>query len=127
MAINFESGKPIFLQIEELLRNDIAAGRYKPDEKLPGVRDLALWANVNPNTMQKALTNLEAEGLIVTRGTSGKFVCNDPEKIAEAKVKIIKGLADEFREKCRRIGVSPREVAELLSTLENTERNEENG
>lgn len=127
MAINFESGKPIFLQIEELLRNDIAAGRYKPDEKLPGVRDLALWANVNPNTMQKALTNLEAEGLIVTRGTSGKFVCNDPEKIAEAKVKIIQGLADEFREKCRRIGVSASEVARLLSEKEATERNEENG
>lgn len=127
MAISFESGKPIFLQIEEHLRNDIAAGRYKPDEKLPGVRDLALWANVNPNTMQKALQNLEAEGLIETRGTSGKFICNDPEKIVEAKKKIIKSLADEFREKCRRIGVSPSEVADLLSLEEITERNEENG
>ena len=100
---------------------------YKPDEKLPGVRDLALWANVNPNTMQKALQNLEAEGLIVTKGTSGKFICNDPEKIVEAKKKIIKSLADEFREKCRRIGVSPSEVADLLSLEEITERNEENG
>lgn len=127
MTINFESGKPIFLQIEELLRNDIAAGRYKPDEKLPGVRDLALWANVNPNTMQKALTNLEAEGLIVTRGTSGKFVCNDEGKIEEAKKKIIQSLADEFKEKCRRIGVSISEVACLLSSDEATERNEENG
>ena len=126
MAINFESGKPIFLQIEEHLRNDIAAGRYSPDEKLPGVRDLALWANVNPNTMQKALSNLEAEGLIVTRGPSGKFICNDPEKIVEAKKKIIEGLADEFREKCRRIGVSPAEVAKILCE-ENTERNKENG
>ena len=125
MSIRFESGKPIFLQIEELIRNDIAAGRYKPDEKLPGVRDLAIWANVNPNTMQKALSDLEEEGLIVTRGTSGKFVCNDPERIAEAKKKIIADLAKEFKNKCHRIGVSPSEVAALLSEEESTERNED--
>ncbi|MBQ4066273.1 MAG: GntR family transcriptional regulator [Clostridia bacterium] len=126
MEIRFESGKPIFLQIEEHLRNYIASGRFKPDEKLPGVRELALQANVNPNTMQKALTNLEAEGLIITRGTSGKFVCGDSQIIENAKKRIIEDLAAEFREKCHLIGVSPHDVAMLLSNDHNTESEDTN-
>lgn len=126
MAIRFESGKPIFLQIKEIIRNDIVAGRYRPDEKLPGVRDLALWANVNPNTMQKALSDLEAEGLIITRGTSGKFVCNDPERIADAKRRIILELAEELCKKCGQLGVDPSEVALLLSKKDIPEGDNEN-
>lgn len=126
MAIRFESGKPIFLQIKEIIRNDIVAGRYRPDEKLPGVRDLALWANVNPNTMQKALSDLEAEGLIITRGTSGKFVCNDPERIADAKRRIILELAEELCKKCGQLGVDPSEVALLLSQKDIPEGDNEN-
>ena len=89
MKISFESGKPLFLQLQELIRTDIAAGKYSPGEKIPGVRDLALGANVNPNTMQRALAELEAEGLLVTRGTSGRFICPDPAVIEEAKRKIL--------------------------------------
>ncbi len=126
MAIRFESGKPIFLQIEEIIRSDIVAGRYQPEEKLPGVRDLALWANVNPNTMQKALSDLEAEGLIITRGTSGKYVCSDPERIAMAKRKIILDLACEMRKKCSQLGVDPASVADLLTKEESSEGNTEN-
>ncbi|MBQ2730339.1 MAG: GntR family transcriptional regulator [Clostridia bacterium] len=124
MAVRFESGKPIFLQLEEIMRNDIAAGRYQPDEKLPGVRDLALWANVNPNTMQRALSDLEAEGLVVTRGTSGRFVTSDREMIESARQKIIKELTDEFVEKCASVGVMPAEAAELLLKRDNNERTE---
>lgn len=124
MAVRFESGKPIFLQLEEIMRNDIAAGRYQPDEKLPGVRDLALWANVNPNTMQRALSDLEAEGLVVTRGTSGRFVTSDREMIESARQKIIKELTDEFIEKCASVGVMPAEAAELLLKRDNNERTE---
>lgn len=125
MAVHFEAGKPIFLQIEEIIRNDIVAGRYKPGEKLPGVRDLALWANVNPNTMQKALTSLEEQGLIETRGTNGKFICEDPDVIVLAKEKIIKELADSILEKCKSLGVEPFEVSKILTKTENTERNED--
>ncbi len=123
MAVRFEAGKPIFLQIEEIIRNDIVSGRYRPGEKLPGVRDLALWANVNPNTMQKALTSLEEQGLIVTRGTSGKFICEDPLVIATAKNEIIRELADSILEKCKSLGVEPSEVSKLLAKSENNERN----
>ncbi len=123
MAVRFEAGKPIFLQIEEIIRNDIVAGRYRPGEKLPGVRDLALWANVNPNTMQKALTSLEEQGLIVTHGTSGKFICDRGEIIALAKEKIIRELADSILEKCKSLGVEPSEVSELLDETKNNERN----
>lgn len=126
MGISFESGKPIFLQLKELIRNDIAAGRYRPGEKLPGVRDLAIWANVNPNTMQKALADLEAEGLLETHGTNGRFVCSDPDVIAKARKVILEDLARQFGEKCRQIGVSPAEVAQLLAREDFSERNFEN-
>ncbi len=124
MSVRFEAGKPIFLQIEEIIRNDIVSGRYRPGEKLPGVRDLALWANVNPNTMQKALTSLEEQGLIVTHGTCGKFICEDPLVIATAKEKIIRELVCSILEKCQSLGVEPSEVSELLDKTENNERNE---
>ncbi len=126
MELRFESGKPIFLQLEEIIRNDIVAGRYKPDEKIPGVRELAMCANVNPNTMQRALSNLETEGLLVTRGTSGRFVCKDPEKIEAAKVKMIERLADEFIDRCNMAGIDPVEVAEIIRLKENEERMNEN-
>ena len=88
------------------------------------MRDLALWANVNPNTMQRALSDLEAEGLVVTRGTSGRFVTSDREMIESARQKIIKELTDEFIEKCASVGVMPAEAAELLLKRDNNERTE---
>ena len=120
LKISFESGKPLFLQLQELIRTDIAAGKYSPGEKIPGVRDLALGANVNPNTMQRALAELEAEGLLVTRGTSGRFICPDPAVIEEAKRKIIAEHAKGFLMKCRELGVDRNEAAQILLDIGKT-------
>ena len=120
MKISFESGKPLFLQLQELIRTDIAAGKYSPGEKIPGVRDLAISANVNPNTMQRALAELEAEGLLVTRGTSGRFVCPDPAVIEEAKRKILAEHAKGFLMKCRELGVDRNEAAQILLDIGKT-------
>ena len=117
MKLSFESGKPLFLQLEELIRTDVAAGKYSPGEKLPGVRDLAIMANVNPNTMQRALSSLEEEGLLVTRGTSGRFVCADPAIIEAAKRRILAEYARGFLLKCRELGVDEREAAEILTEM----------
>lgn len=120
LKISFESGKPLFLQLQELIRTDIAAGKYSPGEKIPGVRDLALSANVNPNTMQRALAELEAEGLLVTRGTSGRFICPDPAVIEEAKRKILAEHAKGFLMKCRELGVDRNEAAQILLDIGKT-------
>ena len=120
LKISFESGKPLFLQLQELIRTDIAAGKYSPGEKIPGVRDLAISANVNPNTMQRALAELEAEGLLVTRGTSGRFICPDPAVIEEAKRKILAEHAKGFLMKCRELGVDRNEAAQILLDIGKT-------
>ena len=92
MDYNFEIDRPIYMQIVEKIRIEIVSGKLKPGEKLPSVRELALIAKVNPNTMQKALMDLEELGFITTERTNGKFVTTDVKLIENMK----KGLAREF-------------------------------
>ena len=77
--------RPIYLQIIERVQMDIITGRYQPGDKLPSVRDLAQEAAVNPNTMQKALSELERSGLIYSQRTSGRFITEDKELIHQMK------------------------------------------
>ena len=75
--MEFESNRPIYLQIVDEIKSRIVSGSYEPGEKLPSVRDFAAELSVNPNTMQRALAQLESEGLIYTERTSGRFVSKD--------------------------------------------------
>ncbi len=83
MTWSFDDNLPIYLQIIRILKSDLARGKYQPGEKLPAVRELALDAGVNPNTMQKALAELERDGLVKSQRTAGRFVTEDKEKIME--------------------------------------------
>ena len=74
MTWKFEGNSPIYLQIIERLETAIAAGTYPPGSKMPSVRDLALEAGVNPNTVQRAFAELEREGLVLTQPTAGRTV-----------------------------------------------------
>ena len=74
MSEQFDSSRPIYAQLVERLKARILAGTYQPGGHLDSVRDLAAAAGVNPNTMQRALAQLEAEGLVRTERTSGRFV-----------------------------------------------------
>lgn len=85
MKWTFENGIPIYLQILGMLRTEIASGAYPPGGKLPPVRELALEAGVNPNTMQRALAELERDGLLETVRTTGKFVTQDQELISRTR------------------------------------------
>ena len=69
----FDNERPIYIQLVELIRTDIVSGKYEKGSKLPSVRELALTMKVNPNTMQKALVELENEKLIYTERTNGKY------------------------------------------------------
>ena len=92
MDYNFDNDRPIYIQLVEKIKIEIVSGKLKPGEKLPSVRELALIAKVNPNTMQKALMDLEELGFITTERTNGKFVTTDVKLIENMK----KGLAREF-------------------------------
>lgn len=81
MSWNLNSDRPIFLQIVERIQMDIISGIYKPGDKLPAVRELASEASVNPNTMQKALSELEKTGLVYSQRTSGRFITEDTNMI----------------------------------------------
>ena len=88
MAWKFNQREAVFLQIANRLRGEILGGKYPPDSQIPPVRQLAYEASVNPNTMQKALTLLEEEGLLRSRGTVGRFITSDVDILAAAKEKV---------------------------------------
>ena len=92
----FNSEMPIYLQIMTLLRSEIVSGEWKPGNQIPSVRELAETLRVNPNTMQRALYELEREGLLCSERTSGRYVTDDEEKISQTK----KEMANEIIENC---------------------------
>lgn len=85
MTWQFRGHSPVYRQIVRHIRADILNGCYQPDEQIPPVRQLAMEAGVNPNTMQRALSALEDEGLLVSRGTVGRFVTSDEAALERAR------------------------------------------
>lgn len=118
MVINmeywFDNEKPIYLQLVELLKKEIISGRLGKGQKIPSVRELAVQAKVNPNTVQKALAELERCGLIFTERTNGKFVTEDSELINSFRNDLINEKVESFLKDMINIGVSEDEVTEYL-------------
>ena len=96
MNINFDNNTPIYIQLLEYIKTYIISGKLNSGDKLPSVRDFASMFKVNPNTMQKALAELEEEKLIYTERTNGKFVTNDKKIINDIKSKYAKKMAKEY-------------------------------
>ncbi|MBQ7199990.1 MAG: GntR family transcriptional regulator, partial [Eubacterium sp.] len=88
MAWDLSGERPIYIQLVERISRQIASGAYKPGDKFPSVRELALEAAVNPNTMQRAMAALEADGLLITSRTSGRTVTEDMTLIESVKKNI---------------------------------------
>ena len=123
----FKEGIPIYQQIVQFLRTGIANGTYPPGSKVPAVRDFALEAGVNPNTMQRALTELERDGLMYSVRTSGRFITEDGEKLEELKNMLSGEYIDEMLLQLRGLGYTDEEILEavrLALAQENEERNE---
>lgn len=115
MAWNLSSDRPIFLQIVERIQMDIISGKYQPGDKLPSVRDLASEAAVNPNTMQKAFTELERTGLVYSVRTSGRFITEDTTMIDELKTSLAKEKIHEFLTLMQTLGYKDEEILSLMS------------
>lgn len=125
MPWNLDSLRPIYLQIIERVQMDIITGRYQPGDKLPSVRDLAQEAAVNPNTMQKALSELERSGLIYSQRTSGRFITEDKELIHQMKKELATAEVSAFVAHMKQLGITPEEIRQLLAeTIEEEENHE---
>ena len=105
MEWNFKDGIPIYTQIVDEMTMRIASNAYAPGDKLPSVRDLALDAGVNPNTMQRALAELERRELVYSERTSGRFVTKEEDVLKELHEDLAKEYFEEFTEKLRKIGM----------------------
>lgn len=108
------SDRPIYLQLMEQLQLSIISGCYHPGDKLPSVRELAQEASVNPNTMQKALSELERSGLIYTQRTNGRFITEDADMIKEVREQLAQEQIREFLQKMKSFGYGPEEIIGLI-------------
>lgn len=114
MKFEFENNIPIYIQLVEQLKIQIISGRLGVGERLPSVRELALQTKVNPNTMQKALVELEEQGLIFTERTNGKFVTENRELIEQFKTAYAKEITQRFFDSLENIGFDKSQSIELL-------------
>ena len=117
MDFIFDDDRPIYIQLVELLRIQIVSGKLKQGERIPSVRELALTARVNPNTMQKALSELENEGLIYTERTNGKFVTNNNELIESIKMELAKDKVKTYLDGMKNIGINKEDAIQYLQEL----------
>ena len=113
----FDNERPIYVQLVEQLRIKIISGKLKSGERLPSVRELALIARVNPNTMQKALAELESEGLVYTERTNGKFVTNNKDLIEKVKRELAEEKINNYINDMKNIGISYEQSIQYLQEL----------
>ncbi len=116
MAWIIEPDRPVYLQIVEHIMNDIFAGRIKTGEQIKSVRDLAAEAAVNPNTMQKALQELERIGLVYSKRTSGRYVTEDAGLVNKLKEEKTAEQLKLFLERMENIGISKEDLIRILES-----------
>lgn len=118
MGERFDTSRPIYAQIVERLKAKILAGVYPPGGHLDSVRDLAAAAGVNPNTMQRALAELERTGLVYTQRTAGRFVTEDAAVVDSAKQELAHQQIGAFLHRMERMGYDREQTAQLVRSWE---------
>ena len=114
MKWQFSSDAPIYSQLIAQIKVGIVTGAFPPGERLPSVRDLATEAGVNPNTMQRALTELERDGLVHSRRTSGRFITEDETMLKNLRDELASRHIQDFMEKMKQLGFQEKETLEKL-------------
>ena len=114
MQWQFSNEMPIYSQLVEQIKIGIVSGMFPPGERLPSVRDLATEAGVNPNTMQRAMTELERDGLVYSHRTAGRFVTEDHAVIQAAKRDLAQRHIHAFLAAMLRLGYGREEIISLL-------------
>ena len=120
----FDSNTPIYTQLVEQLTLRIVTSVYAPGQRIPPVRELAVEAGVNPNTMQRALGELERLGLVYSQRPSGRFVTEDITMIETAKQELASRRIREFLGAMKDLGFSGREIADLIAAAQEKEESQ---
>lgn len=121
--MEFKDNIPIYLQIEQYLYRQIALGKMKAGEKIPSVRKLALELTVNVNTAQRALQEMNTQGILYTKRGEGNFITEDTELLSKTKQSLINNELDEFVQNMEKLGVKK---DKLVSTLTEYLKDSEN-
>lgn len=114
--MQFDDARPIWAQLVDEFRRRIVAGAWPVGAKVPSVRELALELGVNPNTVQKALGDVDRLGLTVTERTAGRFVTDDAAAIAQARSLLAASAADQFAAAAVSVGLALDDAITLLTT-----------
>ncbi len=122
MEWTFRSDLPLYSQLVEQIKLGIVSGNLLPGERLMSVRDMATEAGVNPNTMQRALQELERDGMVYSQRTAGRFVTENMQVIERAKKRFAEEQIRSFLEAMKKLGYQWEEILALLK-----EKEEENG
>ena len=117
MQWNIDSERPVYIQLIEQIQAGIISGYYNLGDKLPSVRELAAEAGVNPNTMQRALAELEQTGLVYTNRTSGRYITSDIEVIKKLKKQSAKNIVVDFIEKMKQLGYEENEIIDCVEKI----------
>ena len=117
MELTFDNNVPIYIQLVEYIKIYLISGVFKSGEKLPSVREFATTFKVNPNTMQKALAELESLELIYTERTNGKYVTKDEKLIEKLKDEYAITLAKSYFQGMKRIGLGKADSIKYLEGI----------
>ena len=121
MEWKFTDDIPLYQQIMDIIKQQIASGELAAGEKLPSVREMAVVAGVNPNTMQKALAELEREGLLYSKRTAGRFVAEQKEIKKGLQEELMMGYVETFINNMKKLGYTVDEVVEIIRKYEKGE------
>ena len=116
--MDFNKNVPIYIQIEEQIKLDIITNKYSPGEKIKSVREFALELKINPNTINRALLELEDEGLIITQRTSGKYITDDSKIIEKERKKLINKKIEEFIRDMNHLEINRDEIIKIIMERE---------
>lgn len=122
--MEFKDNIPIYLQIEQYLYRQIAMGKLKAGEKIPSVRKLAVELTVNVNTVQRALQQMNDQGILYTKRGEGNFVTEDTDLLKQTKQSLIDGQLEQFVQNMMRLGLKKEELVPALSKYLEGDKNE---
>lgn len=119
MAWNFKNDRPIYTQLLEQIEQKIISGEYSAGSRIPSVRELSAEAAVNPNTMQRAMAELENKGLVITNRTSGRTVTEDESVLEQMKKNKALGHTEQYLRVMTELGYGQEEIMKLIKKGEN--------
>ena len=114
MSFDFDTNIPIYIQLVEQIKISIVSGEIRGGERLPSVREWALFYKVNPNTIQKALGELEQMGLVFTERTNGRYVTEDRQLIERIRNEYAAELSEKYFNSMKKIGFSEKQTIDYL-------------